>query len=88
MSKLFKDVSKMIIDLKIIEQYNNFRQLGAEEDIIYLKEKVNNLYNIKDTQKLIEEFNWCIKMVNIYYDEIEPEFKKYILIEERSVSEE
>jgi len=87
MSKLFKDVSKMIINLKIIEQYNNFRQLGAEEDIIYLKDKVNNLYNIKDTQKLIEEFNWCVKMISLYYDDIDLEFKKYILKEERSVSE-
>lgn len=51
--KLFKDIPRMIRNLNIIEQYNNFRQLDAAEDILYLREKVNNLYNIKDTQELI-----------------------------------
>lgn len=51
--KLFKDIPRMIRNLNIIEQYNNFRQLDAAEDILYLREKVNNLYNIKDIQELI-----------------------------------
>lgn len=81
MSKLHKDINKMILNLKIIEQYNNFRQLGAIEDITYLREKINNLFNIKNTQELIEQFNWCADMINMYYNEIDPEFKKYILKE-------
>lgn len=81
--KLFKDIPRMIRNLNIIEQYNNFRQLDAAEDILYLKEKVNNLYNIKDTQELIDQFNWCAKMINMYYDEIEPDFKSQALKEER-----
>jgi hypothetical protein len=82
MNKLYKDIPRMRKNLKVIEQYNNFRQLGAEEDINYLNQKINNLLEIKDTQNLIKEFTWCCKMINIYYDEIEPEFKKQILQEE------
>ena len=81
--KIYKDINVMIRNLRVIEQYNNFRQLDASEDIFFLKEKVNNLLAIKDNQKLIEEFNWCCKMVNMYYLEIEPEFKQQILKEER-----
>ena len=81
--KIYKDIPRMIRNLKVIEQYNNFRQLGAKEDIDYLKEKVNNLLNIKDMPTLIEEFTWCAKMSNIYYDEIDTEFKIHFLAEER-----
>ena len=84
MSKLFKDVSKMLYNLTVIQQYNNFRQLGAEEDIEYLKNKVNNLYNIKDSVKLVEEFTWCAKMVNSYYESIDSDFKRHCLREERN----
>jgi hypothetical protein len=82
MSKLFKDVSKMLYNLNVIQQYSNFRQLGDEEDIIYLRDKVNNLYNIKDSVKLVEEFTWCAKMVNSYYAAIDSEFKHHCLQEE------
>ena len=54
------------------------------EDIIYLREKVTNLNSIKDTQELIKEFNWCCKMCNMYYDEIETSFKKFALEEQRN----
>ena len=47
MSKLHKDIPRMVRALKIIEQYNNYKLLGANEDIEYLKEKVNNLYKLK-----------------------------------------
>ena len=76
MSRIHKDIPRILLYLKVIEQYNNFRQLGAEEDINYLKDKSNNLFIIKDTQELIKEFTWCCKMCNMYYDEIEPGFKE------------
>ena len=79
MSKIHRDIPRILLYLKVIEQYNNFSQLGAEEDINFLKEKANNLLNIKDTQELIKEFTWCCKMVNMYYNEIEPAFKQNTL---------
>jgi len=84
MSKIHNDIRRLFGILNIIEQYNNFRQLGATEDIIYLREKVTNLNSIKDTQELIKEFNWCCKMCNMYYDEIETSFKKFALEEQRN----
>jgi hypothetical protein len=83
MSKLYKDIPRMIRNLKIIEQYNNFHNFGSNEDVDYLKKKVNNLYNIKDTEELIKEFLWCAKITNMYIDEIDPDFKRQILKEER-----
>lgn len=83
MSKLHKDIPRMVRILKVIEQYNNFKQLGAAEDINYLKEKVNGLTNIKDMKELVKEFTWCAKMINSYYDIIDPEFKQIVLKEER-----
>jgi hypothetical protein len=83
MSKLHNDIPRMIRGIKIIEQYNNYKQLGAEEDIIFLREKVNTLNDIKNMQELVKEFYWCTKMINMYLDEIEPEFKFHILQEER-----
>ena len=77
MTRLFNEIPKMLKRLQIISQYNNFRQLGAEDDIIYLYEKINDLYDMKDdTELLIKEFNYCAKMVNVYYDEIDFDFKK------------
>lgn len=84
MSKIHNDIRRLFGILNIIEQYNNFRQLGATEDIIFLKEKVTSLNSIKDTQELIKEFNWCCKMCNMYYDEIDPVFKKFALEEQRN----
>jgi hypothetical protein len=88
MSKLFKDVPKMIKNLQIIEQYNNFHNFGSNEDVDYLRKKVNNLYNIKDTDELVKEFMWCAKMINMYIDEIDPEFKRFFIKEERKREEE
>jgi hypothetical protein len=82
-NKLYRDIPRMVRNMKIIEQYNNFKQLGAEEDIQFLKDKIDNLLNIKDIPELIKEFTWCAKMTNMYIDEIDPEFKKFILAEER-----
>ena len=83
MGKLHNDIPKLLKIVKIIEQYNNFKQLGAEEDIEFLKEKIINLYNIKDTLELIKNFSWCVKVTNMFYDEIDTEFKKSCLAEER-----
>ena len=83
MSKLYNDIRRMLRNINIIEQYNNFMQLGATEDILFLKEKINNLYNIKESDKLIEEFQYCAKMTNMFYDQIDYEFKKKVLEEEQ-----
>lgn len=82
-NKLYIDIPRMVRNVKIIEQYNNFHQLGAEDDIQFLREKIDNLLNIKDIPELIKEFTWCAKMTNMYIDEIDPEFKSQILKEER-----
>ena len=82
MSKLYNDIKRMLRYINIIEQYNNFMQLGASEDILFLKEKVNNLYNIKDSNELVNEFKYCADMVNNFYDGIDTDFKKKILEEE------
>ena len=84
MNKLYKDISRMIGMINIINQYNNFRQLGTKDEIDYLKEKIDNLYNIKDTQELIKEFKYCADMCNMFYNEIDSEFKTRILSEEKS----
>lgn len=86
--KLYKDIPRMIRMLNIISQYNNYRQLGAAEDITFLEDKTNNLYNIKDASELIKEFNYCVKMITMYFNEIDPEFKKHILKEELKEEEE
>lgn len=84
MSKLYKDISRMNRMINIINQYNNFKQLGVKDEIDYLKQKIDNLYNIKDTQELIKEFKYCADMCNMFYNEIDLEFKKQILSEEKS----
>ena len=75
--KLYKDIPKMKNYIHIIEQYNNYMLMGANDDIEYIKQKIENLINIKDSQLLIEEFNWCSKIVNSYYNVIDPSFKKF-----------
>jgi len=82
MSKLSNDIHKMLGYLKIIQQYNFFAQLGNEDDIDYLKDKVDNLYYIDDNEQLIKDFEWCANMVNMLYDEVDSDFKKRLLIEE------
>jgi hypothetical protein len=82
-NKIYRDIPRLIRNMKIIEQYNNFHQLGAEEDIKFLREKIDNLLIIKNTTELIKDFMWCAKMTNMYIDEIDPEFKSQILKEER-----
>jgi len=47
MSKLHKDIPRMVRIINIVEQYNNFKQLGAEEDIKLIRERINNLKSIK-----------------------------------------
>lgn len=83
MSKLYNDIKRMLRYINIIEQYNNFVQLNANTDILFLKEKVNNLYNIKDTDELISEFKYCSNMVNMFYQQIDSDFKKKIIEEEK-----
>jgi hypothetical protein len=78
--KLYKDIPRLYLYLKVIEQYNNFQLLGANEEIKFIKEKIDNLYKITDVQKIIEDFKWCANMVQMFYDEIDPEFKKDTLI--------
>jgi len=82
-NRIYNEIYRMKYNMKVIEQYNNFHQLGGNEDINYLKERVEKLLEIKDTEELIKEFTWCAKMSNMYYDEIDPEFKKACLKEER-----
>ena len=77
--KLYKDIPRMIFMIQVIEQYNNQLQLGAEDDIVWLKEKTNTLLTIKDTNKLILDFIECANLVNKYYDAIDLEWKKSII---------
>jgi len=83
MSKLINDIHKMLGYIRIIQQYNFFSQLGNEEDIDFLKNKVDNLCYIDDTDILIKDFEWCADMVNSLYNEVDPEFKKKLLKEEQ-----
>jgi len=89
MARLFSEVPKLLKRIQMIEQYNNFTQLGATEEINYLKEKVNNLYNLKDdAEKLISEFTYCVETINLFYYQIDKEFiKKIIEIEESEFKE-
>ena len=88
MARLFKEIPRLLRALNVIEQYDNFVQLGAKEDIDYLRDKAMNLYNlVDDPETLVVDFTYCAKMVNMYYDEIDPEFKQKILEEEREKEE-
>jgi hypothetical protein len=69
--------------LKIIEQYNNFKQLGATEEIEYLKNKVYNLVNIKNSEELLQDFTWCANTINMFYDQIDSDFKQHYTTEEK-----
>ena len=82
-NRIYNEIYRMKYNMKVIEQYNNFHQLGGNEDINYLKEKVDKLLEIKDTEELIKEFTWCAKMINMYIDEIDPEFKRHFYKEEQ-----
>ena len=82
-NRIYNEIYRMKYNMKVIEQYNNFHQLGGNEDIEYLKERIDKLLEIEDSEKLIKDFEWCAKMSNMYYDEIDPEFKKSCLAEER-----
>ena len=82
MSKLYKDIARMPRYIRIIEQYNNFKQLNSKEEIDFLKEKVDKLLKIKDTKELVKEFTWCSNMINMLYNEIDSEFKKFAVQEE------
>ena len=73
--KLYKDIPRMMYMIEVVEQYNNQMRLGAEEDISWLKEKVNDILIITDINKLITEFMECADIVNKYYDAIDPEWK-------------
>lgn len=82
MSKLYNNIKRMNRIIKVVEQYNNFKQLGIEDDIEYLKKRVNELYIIKDTTLLIESLTWCSKMLDSYYEMIDCEFKKKLTKED------
>ena len=84
MSKLSNNIRKMKFYIKVIEEYNRFRNLGAEEDLEFLKLKVDNLFTLKDNNILIEQFEWCSKMLNMYYNEIEYDFKKKYIEDEKN----
>jgi len=49
--------------------------MGAEGDIKYLKDRVNNIEFIP-TEKLTEELEYCIKNVELYYNIIPSDFVK------------
>lgn len=83
MSKLYNDIKRMNRYIKIIEEYNNFKIIGIEEDIEYLKKRVIELYTIKDTSILLESYEWCAKMLNSYYEMIDYEYKKNFIEEEK-----
>jgi len=85
--KLYKDIPRMIRMINIISQYNNFKQLDMAEDITYLRDKVNNIYNLTDTQEIINDFTKCASMINSIYNEIDYDFKKHILGEEMKEDE-
>ena len=80
------EIARMMRAVAIIKQYNNFRQLGAEEDIDFLKEKLEKLIASKDPKEIQKEFMWCAKMINMYWNEIEPEFKQQIAKEEKEAA--
>ena len=50
-----------------------------KDEILFLRNKVENLTKISDTNKLISEFKWCADMVNSFYNEIDPKFKQEVI---------
>lgn len=85
-NRIYNEISRMKYNMKIIEQYNNYNLMGANEEIEYLKVRINKLMDIKNTQELIDEFKWCAKMSNMFYNEIDDEFKRACLSEEKKRS--
>ena len=75
MSKLRSKMKQMMKALTIIEMYNNHFIMGAEEDINYLKDRVKNI-EFTPFEKLNEELEWCINMIESYYDVIPSDFIK------------
>jgi len=75
MSKLRNKLKQLSKALKIIEMYNHHYIMGAEGDIKYLKDRVNNIEFIP-TEKLTEELEYCIKNVELYYNIIPSDFVK------------
>ena len=75
MSKLRNKLKQLSKALTIIELYNRHYIMGAEEDIQYLKEKIINIENVTN-EKLEEELNYCIKMIEAYYKSIPADFIK------------
>ncbi len=73
MSKFRNKIKQLSKALKIIEMYNYHYIMGAEEDIKYVKDKINNIEFIP-TGKLEEELKKLIKMIELYYNLIPPDF--------------
>lgn len=89
MARLYREVPRLLKRIQMIEHYNNFAQLGAGEDIKYLKERINNLYNLKDdAEKLVTEFTYCAEAVNMFYYQIDKEFIIRVLADEQKEFEE
>ncbi len=86
--KIFKDIPRMMRNLIVVEQYNNFKQMNIKDEIYYIRNKVENLINIKDTKILIEEFIWCSNIINKLYNEVDGEFKKFFIEQEKKEFEE
>lgn len=74
--KIFKDIPRMLYMITIIEQYNNQMRLGAEEEIIYLHDKTNNILKLNDPIQIVEEFKSCVELINEFYYNIDPEWFK------------
>jgi len=83
-NRIYNEINRMKYNMKVIEQYNNFSLMGANDEIKYLKERIDKLLDIKDTQELIEEFKWCAKVSNMFYNEVDNDFKNHCLQEERA----
>ena len=72
--KIYKDIPRMLYMLQIIEQYNNQMQLGAEDDIKYLVEKTNNILKLTNPKQIVDDFTYCAKLVNNFYQSIDNEW--------------
>lgn len=76
MSKLNNDLKQLMRRMLIVEQYNNFHQLGAQEDITYINGKILNIPKITNTEELIKELKWVINIVDSYFYEVDKDFIK------------
>lgn len=73
MSKLRNKLKQLSKALTIIEMYNKYYIMGAEEDLLFLKNKLNNFEKEKNIEK---ELIYCTNMIESYYKEIPPDFVK------------